>query len=346
VEAALPSALAGKLLTFGIRPAKPKTGYGYIHSGELEAEGSSVRKVDRFVEKPSSELAAKFVEDEDFYWNSGIFLFRPSVVLAALKTHSPAIAEAVERSMKAASTDGVLVRPQPDAFAAAENISIDYAVMEHSDDVRLVPAAFSWSDVGSWDSVWELMPADVDGNAFEGDVVALDVSNSLIRSDADLTVAAIGLEGIVCILTADAAFLAPMDRAQDIKKVVEVLRARGHPRADEPARVRRPWGSYQIMDRGERFQTKRIIVKPGGKLSLQKHQHRSEHWIVVNGTAEVTIDGKISVLGENESAYVPAGASHRLANPSTTPLHLIEVQCGSYFGEDDVVRLADEYGRC
>jgi mannose-1-phosphate guanylyltransferase/mannose-6-phosphate isomerase len=345
VEAALPAALEGQLLTFGIRPTQPKTGYGYIHAGEPEAEGSPVRKVHRFVEKPSSELAVQFLEDGHFYWNSGIFLFQPSALVRALKAHSPSVAAEVERSMQAASIDGPLVRPEPSAFAAAQDISIDYAVMEHSADIRVVPVDFSWSDVGSWDAVRELMPVDAKGNAFKGDVIALDVSNSLIRSEGDLTVAAIGLDGILCVFTHDAAFLAPIDRAQDVKRIVEELRARGHPRADEPARVHRPWGTYQTMDRGERFQTKRIIVKPGGKLSLQKHQHRSEHWIVVNGTAEVTIDGQVSLLQENESVYIPAGTSHRLANPGTVPLHLIEVQCGPYLGEDDIIRLEDEYGR-
>jgi mannose-1-phosphate guanylyltransferase/mannose-6-phosphate isomerase len=345
VEAALPSALEGKLLTFGIRPTQPKTGYGYIHAGAPEAEGSPVRKVDRFVEKPSSELAVKFVEDGHFYWNSGIFLFQPSALVRALEAHSPLVATQVERSMQDASIDGPFVRPEPIAFAAAEDISIDYAVMELSDDVRVVPVSFAWSDVGSWDAVREHMPVDARGNAFKGDVIALDVSNSLIRSETDLTVAAIGLDGILCVITHDAAFLAPIDRAHDVKLLVEDLRARGHPRADEPARVHRPWGTYQTMDRGERFQTKRIIVKPGGKLSLQKHHHRSEHWIVVTGIAEVTIGGKVSLLQENESAYVPAGTSHRLANPGKMPLHLIEVQCGPYLSEDDIVRIEDEYGR-
>jgi mannose-1-phosphate guanylyltransferase/mannose-6-phosphate isomerase len=247
--------------------------------------------------------------------------------------------------MEQSSEDRLFVRPDAEAFAASPDISIDYAVMEHSDAVLVVPVSFGWSDVGSWDAVHELLPADSHGNTVKGDVVALDVRNSLIRSDADMTVAVVGVEGLLCIVTDDAAFIAPLERAQDVLKMVEELRARRHPRVDEPARVYRPWGSYQTMDRGDRFQTKRILVQPGAKLSLQKHRHRSEHWIVVNGTAEVTVGDDVSLLQENESTFIPAGTPHRLGNPGKVPLHLIEVQCGSYLGEDDIVRLDDEYGR-
>jgi mannose-1-phosphate guanylyltransferase/mannose-6-phosphate isomerase len=304
-----------------------------------------VRPVERFVEKPKAELATQFLADGSYYWNSGLFLFRPSAYVAELKRHAPGVAIAVEQAMARSSEDRLFVRPDAEAFAASPDISIDYAVMEHSDAVLVVPVSFGWSDVGSWDAVHELLPADSHGNTVKGDVVALDVRNSLIRSDADMTVAVVGVEGLLCIVTDDAAFIAPLDRAQDVKKMVEELRARRHPRVDEPARVYRPWGSYQKMDRGDRFQTKRIIVKPGAKLSLQKHRHRSEHWIVVNGTAEVTVGDDVSLLQENESTFIPAGTPHRLGNPGKVPLHLIEVQCGSYLGEDDIVRLDDEYGR-
>jgi mannose-1-phosphate guanylyltransferase/mannose-6-phosphate isomerase len=342
IDAALPAAAEGKLLTFGIHPTAPKTGYGYIHA--VPGEGL-VRPVERFVEKPNAELATQFLADGSYYWNSGLFLFRPSAYVAELKRHAPDVASAVEQAMERASEDRLFVRPDAEAFAASPDISIDYAVMEHSDAVLVVPVSFGWSDVGSWDAVHELLPADSHGNTVKGDVVALDVRNSLIRSDADMTVAVVGVEGLLCIVTDDAAFIAPLDRAQDVKKLVEELRARRHPRVDEPARVYRPWGSYQTMDRGDRFQTKRIIVKPGAKLSLQKHRHRSEHWIVVNGTAEVTVGDDVSLLQENESTFIPAGTPHRLGNPGKVPLHLIEVQCGSYLGEDDIVRLDDEYGR-
>jgi mannose-1-phosphate guanylyltransferase / mannose-6-phosphate isomerase len=344
IEAALPAALEGNLLTFGIDPAEPKTSYGYIQSGAATGDGGA-RRVERFVEKPPADLAKSFLDDGGYFWNSGMFLFRPSAFLAELRTHAPDVAQQVERAMDGALTDELFVRPEDNAFAAAPSISVDYAVMEHSDKVLVVPASFDWSDLGSWDAVHELMPADEQGNVLRGDVLALDVRNSMIRSDADVTVAALGLEGMLCVVTDDAVFVAPLDRAQDVKIAVEELRARGHPRADETARVYRPWGTYQTMDRGERFQTKRLVVKPGGKLSLQKHHHRSEHWVVVTGTAEVTVGAETKLLQENESTFIPAGTPHRLANPGKVPLHLIEVQCGPYLGEDDIVRLDDVYGR-
>lgn len=344
IERAMPSALAGNLLTFGIGATEPKTSYGYIHAGELSA-GGDVRHVQRFVEKPDAELARSFLAEGGYFWNSGMFLFRPSVFLAELRAHAPDVAAQVEIAMRESTSDNLFVRPDPPAFAAAPSISVDYAVMEHSDKVLVVPASLDWSDLGSWDAVHELTPADEQGNVLLGDVLAVDVRNSMIRSDADLTVAAVGLDGMLCVVTQDAVVLAPLDRAQDVKNAVEELRARGHPRADEPARVYRPWGSYQTMDRGDRFQTKRIIVNPGAKLSLQKHHHRSEHWVVVSGTAEVTVGDQTHLLYENESTYIPVETPHRLANPGEEPLHLVEVQCGSYLGEDDIVRIEDEYGR-
>jgi mannose-1-phosphate guanylyltransferase/mannose-6-phosphate isomerase len=342
VETALPAALDGNLLTFGITPTRPKTGYGYIQARQ---SSEAVRPVERFVEKPDAARAAEFVSNGSYFWNSGIFLFRPSAFLGELKKHAPDLVEQVERAMAAAATDQTFVRPDAKAFAAVRSISIDYAVMEHSDKVQVVPVSFAWSDVGSWDAVRELSPADEQGNVLAGDVLALDVHNSLIRSEAEVTVAVVGLDKILCIVTEDAAFVAPLDRAEEVKWIVEELRSRAHPRADEPARVVRPWGSYQTMDSGDRFQTKRIVVKPGGRLSLQKHQHRSEHWVVVEGMAEVTVGDEVRLLNENESVYIPAGTPHRLANPGEAPLHIVEVQCGSYLGEDDIVRLDDQYGR-
>ena len=342
IQVGLPAALDGNLVTFGIRPTAPKTGYGYIQAEQSE---DRIRKVERFVEKPDATRAAEFVADGSYFWNSGIFLFRPSALLGELEKYAPRVAEHVARSMTGAAADGLFVRPAAEAFAAAPSISIDYAVMEHSDEVQVVPVSFAWSDVGSWDAVRDLAPTDENGNVLQGDVLARDVSNSLIRSDGDITVAAVGLDRVICIVTDDAAFISPIDRAEEVKQVVETMRASRHPRADEPAVVHRPWGSYQTVDRGERFQTKRIIVKPGGKLSLQKHQHRSEHWVVVQGTAEVRVGDETTLLQENQSVYIPAGTLHRLANPGEKPLHLIEVQCGSYLGEDDIVRVDDEYGR-
>ncbi len=342
VEIAIPAALEGNLLTFGVHPTAPKTGYGYIQAAPPE---EPVRDVIRFVEKPDAQRAEEFLADGSYFWNSGIFLFRPSVFLDELRKYAPEVAEQVQHAMSGATIDKLFVRPEARAFAAAPSISIDYAVMEHSDKVKVVPVRFGWSDVGSWEAVRELAPVDEQGNVLRGDVLTRDVSNSLIRSDADVTVAAVGLDRVICVVTGDAAFIAPIERAEEVKQVVEELRASGHARADEPAVVQRPWGSYQTVDRGERFQTKRIIVKPGGKLSLQRHQHRSEHWVVVDGIAEVTIGNETKLLRENESVYVPAGTLHRLVNPGEQLLHLIEVQCGSYLGEDDIVRVDDEYGR-
>jgi mannose-1-phosphate guanylyltransferase/mannose-6-phosphate isomerase len=342
IEAALPAALEGNLLTFGIRPASAHTGYGYIQAGE---GGGAVRPVERFVEKPDAETAERFVAHGSYYWNSGIFLFRPSAFLAELVRHAPDVAEAVEKAMAGASVDELLVRPDVEAFAAVRDISIDYAVMEHSDKVLVVPVTFAWSDVGSWDAVRELMPADESGNVLQGDVLALDVTNSLIRSDSDVTVAVVGLDRVVCVVTDDAVFVAPLDRAQDVKKVVDRLKAARRHEAVAHNRVYRPWGFFESLIQGERFQVKRIVVSPGGKLSLQKHFHRAEHWVVVNGTAVVQRDAETHLLRENESIYLPLGCVHRLENPGMIPLTLIEVQSGAYLGEDDIVRIEDTYGR-
>lgn len=343
VEAAIPAALDGKLLTFGIQPTQPHTGYGYIQAA-AEGRDGEPRPVERFIEKPDAPRAAEFVADGRHYWNSGIFLFRPSAFVRELERFAPEVARQVGEAMRAATVDGPFVRPEAQAFAASPDISIDYAVMERSSAVLVLPVGFGWSDVGSWQAVHALQTGD-GGNVFSGDVVAVDVSNSMIRCDSGVTVAALGLDRILCVVTDDAVFLAPLDRADEVKQVVNELRARGHARADEPARVHRPWGTYQTVDRGERFQTKRIIVKPGGKLSLQKHAHRSEHWVVVEGMAEVTVGDEVKLLRENESIYIPAGTQHRLANAGTAPLHLIEVQCGDYLGEDDIERVQDRYGR-
>jgi mannose-1-phosphate guanylyltransferase/mannose-6-phosphate isomerase len=345
IEAALSAALDGYLLTFGIKPDQPKTGYGYIKAGEPTHGDEGVRRIDAFIEKPKAAVATAFLDHGGYFWNSGMFLFRPSAYLAELEAHAPNVASQVEVAMRAAAAEELLVRPEAAAYEAAPSISIDYAVMEHSDKVLMAPASFDWSDVGGWDAIHELMRADAQGNVLRGDVLALEVSNSMIRSDTEMAVAAVGLDGMLCVVAEDAVLVAPLDRAQDVKAAVDKLRARGDRRADESAVVHRPWGSYQTTDRGEQFQTKRLIVNPGARLSLQKHRHRSEHWVVVDGTAEVTVGDETRILRENESTFIPAGALHRLANPGTTPLHVVEVQCGSYLGEDDIVRVEDVYGR-
>lgn len=344
VMTALPAALGGALVAFGVKPENANTGFGYIERESRDSD-DAIAKVRRFTEKPDAETAARFLADGGYYWNAGIFLFRPSALLAELERHAPEIADCIAQAMDSPEQDGVFVRPDAVAFARAPALSIDYAVMEKTDRAVVMPIAVGWSDIGSWDSIFSKLPADSQGNRLSGHVVALDVRDSLIRSDADIAVGVIGVEKLLCVITHDAALIAPLDRAQDVKWVVERLRELGDSRADEPAKVFRPWGSYQVMDRGERFQTKHLIVQPGGRLSLQQHRHRSEHWVVVKGTAEVTIDGETRLLEENESTYIPAGTAHRLANPGEKPLHLVEVQCGEYLGEDDIVRLDDNYGR-
>jgi mannose-1-phosphate guanylyltransferase/mannose-6-phosphate isomerase len=342
---AAPSAAGGALVTFGIRPSSPHTGYGYIEAGEETAGDGVTLPVLRFVEKPAREAAERFVASERFHWNAGIFLFSASRFLAELADHAPDIDAAVRSAMEQSARDRSFVRPNAAAFAASPNISIDYAVMEKTGAAVVAPLDIGWSDVGSWAALWEVSSKDGEGNSIAGDIVTLDVSNSILRSQSEATVAAIGLDNMVVMATRDAILIAPLSRAEDVKAIVRKMDAAGYGSVNSPARVFRPWGSYERMDSGDRFQTKRIVVNPGASLSLQKHKHRSEHWIVVNGTAEVTVGDQVSLLQENESTYIPAGTVHRLANPGSEPLHLIEVQCGSYLGEDDIVRIEDRYGR-
>ena len=343
VKAGTGLAADGNLITFGIPPSSPNTGYGYIKTDWQEGQGPS--KVDQFVEKPAAATAAGYLADGGYYWNAGIFLFKPSALLEELDRHAPDSAALARGAMKDATRDGAFIRPNADWFGKLPNISIDHAVMEKTDRAYVLPVAMGWSDVGSWDAVWDVSPKDAAGNVVRGDVVAIDSHNSLIRAETDSTVAVVGLDRMMVVVTQDSALIAPLDRAQDARQVVEALRSAGNTRADEPAKVFRPWGSYQTMDKGERFQTKRLTVNPGARLSLQKHTHRSEHWVVVEGTAEVTVGDEVKILHENESTYIPAGEIHRLANPSEQPLHVIEVQCGTYLGEDDITRFDDNYGR-
>ena len=345
VEQAATAAAAGGVVTFGIVPDNPNTGYGYIELG-AEVEGSAgVHRVARFVEKPSLETARDYVESRRFFWNSGMFLFRASALLDELARYEPQVASAVEHATRGFATDGPFVRPDKQAFASSPNISIDFAVMEKTSNALVLPVDIGWSDVGSWSSVWEISEKDEHGNVVRGPVLALDSSECLLRSEQERLIVAIGVKRLGVVATRDAILVTDLDRAQDVKSAVDVLREKGEDAAVSASEVFRPWGSYQRIDRGERFQTKRIIVKPGARLSLQKHHHRSEHWVVVTGTAEVTIGDNVSLLQENESTYIPAGTPHRLANPGKVPLHLIEVQCGPYLGEDDIIRIEDEYGR-
>ena len=345
VAVAMPAAMAGWLVTFGIAPTGPETGYGYIETGAPLADFVSVSKVARFVEKPDAPTAAAFVAKGRHLWNGGIFLFRADVYLAELMAHTPAIAVAVGEAMASAATDGRFVRPDRAAFLSSPDISIDYAVMEATGRAAVVPVVMGWSDVGSWGALWEIAERDADGNALHGDAVAIDSTNCLIRVDNGPAVAVVGVSDLVVVSTRDSVLVVPRERSQEVRRVVDVLKAQGSTRHTLQPVVHRPWGTYETTDRGERFQTKRIVVKPGGQLSLQMHYHRSEHWIVVSGTAVVTVDGVEKIVGENESAYIPAGAQHRLENCGKLPLHLIEVQCGSYLGEDDIVRFEDKYAR-
>lgn len=344
VAAATPAALAGAIVTFGIEPSSPNSGYGYIKAGP-SADAEVVRRIERFIEKPDHATAVNLLKEGECYWNSGMFLMRPSLFIEELERFAPAIAAATRESMKIPGTDRHFIRPDPTAFTESPSDSIDYSVMERTDRARVLPVDFGWSDVGSWDAVREVLDQDSDGNVLRGDVRTMDVRNSLIRCEADMTIAVVGMSDIVCIVTDDAAFIAPLDRAQDNKKLVDAMRADGDPRANEPAQVYRPWGTYQTMDRGARFQTRRVIVKPGAQQSLQLHRNRSEHFVIVSGEAEITIDGVPRELRENESAFVPAGMAHRIRNIGSEPLHIIEVQSGSDLSEDDIVRLEDAYGR-
>lgn len=345
VSAALPAAENGLLVTFGIKPAKPETGYGYIEAGSALVGMPAVREVTQFVEKPDLATTRQFCASGQHFWNGGIFLFRASAFLEELKKFAPEIESHCMDAMETCSRDGLFVRPAPEPFLFCPAISIDYAVLEKTDRACVVPVTMRWSDVGSWDALWDISPKDERSNAIQGDVVAIDTDGSLLRSEGNVTIAAVGVENLVIVAAHDAVLIVPRDRSQDTKLLVEKLKGLGHRKHSLHPRVHRPWGSFETVDRGERFQTKRIIVKPGEKLSLQMHHQRSEHWIIVSGTARVTIDGRVSLLQENQSTYVPAGAVHRLENPGKIPLHLIEVQCGPYLGEDDIVRLEDDCGR-
>lgn len=340
-RAAVPGARDGLIMTLGLVPDRPATAYGYIRPGEALAGGA--RRVERFVEKPDAETAAAYLS-EGYLWNSGCFLFRADVMLSELERHEPAVLAAARQAVDRAAVDLDFVRLDEEAFRRAPRISLDYAVMERTDRAGVLPVSFAWSDVGTWGALLDVLPRDPEGNALMGPVEALDTRDSLVIS-GDVLTAVVGLEGAVVVVEPDAVLVTTRARSGDVKELVSAMRARGRPEASEHLRLYRPWGWYQRIDLGDRFRVKRICVKPGGRLSLQKHFHRAEHWVVVRGTAEVTVDGEARLLHENEAAYVPIGAVHRLANPGRIPLEIIEVQVGPYTGEDDIVRLDDVYGR-
>lgn len=345
VQAGLMAATAGHLVTFGIRPDRPEPGYGYIKVGPLMEQSDHVRQVDRFVEKPDTATAAQYVESDSYCWNSGIFLLSARRYLEELERLHPEIYEACARAVSDGHEDLGFFRLDADAFASAAALSIDHAVMEHTRHAAVVPVDMAWSDLGSWKAMREATPADGDGNVICGDVVVRDARNSYLRTE-DKLLAVIGLDDVVVISTDDAVLVAKADRVDEVSRVVDQLKQRNRSEPVSHSTCYRPWGSYRSVDTGDRFQVKRLTVKPGAKLSLQKHYHRAEHWVVVHGTALVQRDDESLLLRENESVYIPIGAAHRLENPGKLPLHLIEVQSGSYLGEDDIVRLVDSYGRC
>ena len=344
VRTASYAAADGALVTFGIKPTRAETGYGYIQRGKRFGTREGCFAVEAFVEKPDAATARTYVEDGGHDWNSGMFLFTAEAYLAELEAFEPDIFSGCRAALRAATTDLDFLRLAEAPFAAMPSRSIDYAVMERTERAAVVPAAMGWSDVGSWTSLWEIGAKDVKGNVLMGDVVARDVKNSYIRTDGPL-VAVLGLDDIVVISTGDAVLVLPKSRAQDVKSLVDILKSSKRDAATHHSRVYRPWGFYQSLHDGDRFQVKRITVNVGASLSLQMHHHRAEHWIVVNGTAEVTRGNEQFVLNENESTYISPCTVHRLANPGKVPLNLIEVQSGAYLGEDDIVRYEDSYGR-
>ena len=338
---AIPLAESGKLVTFGIVAHEPNTGYGYIKKGESQGTGFTV---DVFVEKPCLDVAKDYLESGDYFWNSGMFLFKASRYLEELKKYRPDIYEACQLSMEGTSQDNDFLRVNELAFNACPTDSIDYAVMEKTDDAVIVPMDAGWSDIGSWSSLWDISNKDGNGNATYGDVMLHETHNCYTRTDGKLA-AVIGVDDLVIISTKDVLVVTHKDSVQDIKAVVQQLKAESRTEWEHHREVYRPWGKYDSIDNGERYQAKRITVKPGAKLSVQMHQYRAEHWVVVSGTAKVTNGEKTFILSENESTYIPVGTIHALENSGKVPLELIEVQSGSYLGEDDIVRFEDVYGR-
>jgi mannose-1-phosphate guanylyltransferase/mannose-6-phosphate isomerase len=341
VRAALPAAEQGQLVTFGIVPSAPETGYGYIQRGE---SGGSVHRIARFVEKPSLERAREFVKSGDYFWNSGMFMFRASRYLEELQRLAPQIAKICRGAFESARSDLDFTRIDAKAFEPCPSDSIDYAVMEKTSDAVVVPLSAGWSDVGSWSALHEASELDGHGNVTRGDVIAEDSEGCYLYSESRL-VSVVGLKDHVVVETKDAVLVAPKDRVQDVKKLVARLKEQGRYEHSLHREVFRPWGSYDSIENGTRFQVKRLNVKPGATLSLQMHHHRAEHWIVVSGTARITRGDEVFLLEENQSTYIPIGVKHRIENPGKIPLHIIEVQSGSYLGEDDIVRLDDRYGR-
>lgn len=342
-EKAAAAAAEGFIVTFGIKPSFPATSYGYIRPGAA-INGGAAFAIEAFVEKPDAETAGAYI-GEHYLWNSGNFAFRAEIMVKEIDRFEPEIAAAARSAVDGIERDLNFLRLPAEPFLKAPRKSIDYAVMERTERAAVVPVDLGWSDVGSWSAVWDLVGHDDEGNAAIGPAVFVDSRNNLVHSDDKLLTTVVGLDDVVVVATGDAVLVASRKHAEQVKDLVERLKAQNRPEALQHLRIYRPWGYYQGVDVGARYQVKRIVVKPGGKLSLQKHFHRSEHWVVVRGTAEVVVGTETRIVHENESTYIPIGSVHRLGNPGKIPLELIEVQAGSYLGEDDIVRINDEYGR-
>lgn len=337
------AAAEGYIVTLGVKPDHPATGYGYLRPGAPIAAGSEVLKLEAFVEKPDRETAQGYI-DAGYYWNSGNFIFRADVMQAEIAQFEPAMAEAAEAAIEAAQRDLGFLVLDAEAFGRAPQKSIDYAVMERTDKAALIPADIGWSDVGTWRAVWELSDRDEAGNSVRGDAVVMNARNVHVRSE-DILTTVVGVDDVIVVTTQDAVLVLSHEHGDQVKQLVDRLKTENRREAGEHKRIFRPWGYYQSIDGGQRYQVKRIVVKPGERLSLQKHFHRAEHWIVVRGTAEVGRDEETHLVHENESIYLPIGCKHRLTNPGKIDLELIEVQTGSYLGEDDIVRFQDVYNR-
>jgi mannose-1-phosphate guanylyltransferase len=342
IGSAIDSAATGKVVTFGIVPDKPETGYGYIRSGTAFND-SECLSVEEFVEKPDLEKAQAYLDSGQYFWNSGMFLFKASVYLAELEAYCPDILIACKKAMDGAQKESDFTRLDNEAFLACPDDSIDYAIMEQTNLAAMVPLDAGWSDVGSWSSIWEVSEKDDSNNSIRGDVKAIDVKDCLIDA-RDKMVAAIGVENLVIVETSDAIVIAEQSRVQDIKKIVEDLNANARSEATEHRTIYRPWGHIDLLQKGERYKSKQVTIKPHHRLSMQKHYHRAEHWVVVSGTAKVVCNDNEQLVTENQSTYIPVGATHMIENPGSIPLIMIEVQTGSYIGLDDIVRLEDLYG--
>ena len=347
VQAAVPRAQSGDLVTFGITPTRPETGYGYLELAAGADAGADIpQTLARFVEKPDADRATRMLAAGNFLWNAGIFLFTADAIIAAYETHAPALLTAVTHALTQADHDLGFTRLDPNEWAKADDISIDYAIMEKADNLAVMPFGAGWSDLGGWDAVWMESGPDAQGNVCSDNATAIDCTDTLLRSETDgLQLVGIGLDNIVAIAMGDAVLVADKSKAQRVKEAVDALKAKGSGQAVQLPRDYRPWGWYESLVIGGRFQVKRIVVNPGASLSLQSHHHRSEHWIVVEGTARVTVDDSVKLISENQSVYIPLGAVHRMENPGKVPMVLIEVQTGSYLGEDDIIRYEDVYAR-